>query len=62
MLETAIAVRLSPEHLAKLARLQKRTRRSRSEVLRLLIDSAMMPARTDIRVDPRRMEQYEDLA
>lgn len=57
---TSVAVRLTEDQMLKLKRLQQRTRRSRADVLRMLIEAAAMPSRADIRIDERRLHSDDE--
>ena len=55
--DTRVTVRLTPTQAAKLRTLATATHRDRSQVLRLLLDSALSDGRPDIYLDAARLER-----
>jgi len=47
-----LSVRLSDEEAAKLERLERMTHRTRSEIVRLLIDAAVASGIPDLKIEP----------
>jgi len=55
-----LRVRLSGEQASKLRRLEVVTRRTRSDIVRLLIDAAVSSGMPDVRLDAARLEGRRD--
>jgi predicted DNA-binding protein len=55
-MEARIGVRLSESQARKLEALQRTTRRTKSQIVRLLIDAAVSDNKPDVWLDDRRLE------
>jgi hypothetical protein len=51
-----LAVRVADVHMKKLRSIERATRRSRSEIVRLLIEAALFDGRPDVWLDSARLE------
>jgi len=56
MYNECLRLRLTDEQAAKLRRMEAVTRRTRSDIVRLLIDAALFSAQPDVRLDAARLE------
>ena len=60
MLGEAVAVRLTDDQLQKLDQISRRTRRSRADVLRMLVDAAIVPPQVEVKLNQRRIMEACD--